>query len=128
MNDLWPDDIGDSKLKSPVTILREQAELLKTKTQGKVEAEVQTSVISQGDQIHSVFTLLVPSLEGFRYDLLEVRHGVSFYPLDVLPRAGHNLPNYMDLENEDRFVKALKALFGSPEVRRLIHSLIAQGS
>lgn len=124
--DLWPDDIGDSKLKPPVAILREQAEQLKTKTQGLVLAEVSSSVISEGEQIHTKFELLVPALEGFRYELLQIRHAVSFYPLDVLPRAGHNLSNYMELENEKRFVEALRAVFGAPEVRRLIHSLVAQ--
>ncbi len=38
--DLWPDDIGDSKMKPPVAILRDQATHLKTKTGGLIEAEV----------------------------------------------------------------------------------------
>ena len=43
-----------------------------------------------------------------------------------MPRAGHNLPNYMELHNEKRFLAALKSLFGSPEIKALIHSLLAQ--
>jgi len=123
--DLWPDDIGDSKLKSPLAILREQGEHLQTKTGGLVRAEVETRTISD-EMFHNHFELVVPALEGYRYELLQVRHGVSFYPLDVLPRAGHNLSNYMELEDEARFAKALRSLFGSIEVRRLIHSLVAQ--
>lgn len=124
-DDLWPADIGESKLTSPVAILREQAAFLKQKTGGLVEAEVTTRVISN-EMIHSTFVLVVPGLDGYRYELLEVRHQVSFYPLDILPRSGHNLPNYMDVPTEKRYVKDLQALFGSPEVKRLIHSLVAQ--
>jgi hypothetical protein len=124
-DDLWPDDIGDSKLVSPVEILRAQAEGLAEKTGGLVQAEVSTQAINE-EMFHNAFVLLVPALGDYRYELLEVRHRVSFYPLDVLPRAGHNLDNYMGLESERRFTDALKSLFGKPEVKSLIHSLVAQ--
>ena len=84
--DLWPDDIGDSKLKSPLAILREQGEHLKDKTGGLVLAEVKTRTISD-EMFHNHFELVVPMMDGYRYELLQVRHGVSFYPLDVLPRG-----------------------------------------
>ena len=125
MSDLWPDDIGDSHLTPPIAILRKQAGFLKEKTKGLVRAEITTRAIDD-EQFHNAFALVVPALEDYRYELLQVRHGVAFYPLDVLPRSGHNLPNYMEIPNEDRFHEALKSLFGAPEVKRVIHSLVAQ--
>ena len=126
-SDLWPKDIGDSKLTPPLKILREQAGFLSEKTGGLVAAEVTTQVVSN-EMIHNTFVLVVPSLDDYRYELFEVRHQVSFYPCDILPRSGHNLPNYMDLPREDKFVEALGSLFGSLEIKRLIHSLVAQAS
>lgn len=124
-SDLWPSDIGETDLKAPVTILREQAAFLSEATGGLVMAEVKSRVINN-EMIHNTFELVVPNLDGYRYELIEVRHRVSFYPLDVLPRAGHNLPNYMEVDNEKRFLSVLKSLFGAPELKALIHSLVAQ--
>jgi hypothetical protein len=125
--DLWPKDIGDSKLTPPLKILREQAGFLTENTGGLIVAEVSTEVVSN-EMIHNKFVLIVPKLDDYRYELFEVRHQVSFYPLDVLPRSGHNLPNAMEVPNEKKFVEALGSLFGSPEIKRLVHSLVAQAS
>lgn len=124
-NDLWPTDIGQTDLKPPVEILREQAEFLSKGTGGLVRAEVKSHVISN-EIFHNTFVLVVPNLDGYVYELLEVRHQVSFYPLDVLPRSGHNLPNYMEVPSEKRFLEAMQALFKTVEVKALIHSLVAQ--
>lgn len=125
--DLWPKDIGDSKLTPPLKILREQAGYLTENTGGLVVADVSAEVVSN-EMIHSKFVLVVPKLDDYRYELFEVRHQVSFYPLDILPRSGHNLANYMEVPNEKKFVEALGSLFGSLEIKRLIHSLVAQAS
>jgi len=42
MSDLWPKDIGNTNLRAPVSILREQASLLGEKTQNLVKADVYT--------------------------------------------------------------------------------------
>jgi hypothetical protein len=123
--DLWPSDIGETDLKPPMAILREQATFLSERTGGLVQVEVKSRVINN-EMIHNTFELVIPNLDGYRYELMEVRHQVSFYPLDVLPRSGHNLPNYMEVDNEKRFLSVLGSLFSAPEVRALIHSLVAQ--
>ncbi len=124
-DDLWPSDIGQTDLKPPVAILREQAEFLSKATGGLVTAEIKSAVIS--DEIfHNTFVLHVPKLDDYRYELFEVRHRVSFYPLDILPRAGHKLDNYMEVDSEKRFVANLKSLLGTTEIKALVHSLVAQ--
>ena len=43
MTDLWPEDIGQSKVRAPVMILREQAATLGRRTANVVEAMVESS-------------------------------------------------------------------------------------
>ncbi len=57
---LWPDDIGQSDLVTPVSIMREQAVLLGQKTGNLVTAEVRTA--AQGPQIVHNFYLESPAL------------------------------------------------------------------
>ena len=64
MLDLWPEDIGPiPDLKSPVTILREQASLLGKKTNNLVEAELVQleAVISEDREFSYAFLIVAPA-------------------------------------------------------------------
>ena len=52
MVDLWPKDISEISIKSPVAILREQASLLGQKTKGLVTAEVKSVSMTTVDYQH----------------------------------------------------------------------------
>ena len=82
-DDLWPVDIGESKLTSPVSILRKQAALLTEKTGGLVKAEVTTQVVSN-EMIHNTFVLVVPALEGYFLQFLERGSGFLRMPFPEL--------------------------------------------
>lgn len=77
---LWPDvAIVDD---SPIQILREQAEYLSQQTQGRLHGEVDVAPL--GQQVRLTLSIVAPSLSGYRYRLLEVRHGVGGYPVTVV--------------------------------------------
>ena len=73
MDDLWPDDLMDSldKVKTPISILREQASLLGTKTGNLIEGKVYTA--SWEDQkdypFQYGFYLEAPTLENYRFTM-----------------------------------------------------------
>ena len=79
-DDLWPANIADSKLTTPVTILKEQGELLGEKTKQLVKGEVSTHVL--GPMFIHSFNIVAPTIK-YRYELFTASHAISFYPLTV---------------------------------------------
>ena len=62
-DDLWPANIADTNLTTPITILKQQAALLGQKTQQLATGEVTTQTL--GDRfVHSFRIWLLPSATG----------------------------------------------------------------
>ena len=142
-DDLWP-DIQESTAELPVAILREQAAKLAPKTQGLVEARVDTRTV--GEDIHHRFLLVAPALDHYTYHLFTVTHGVPrVYPaylddLDdaakaALPpqnvrlgkvRSGRiEVPGYA-IRDAARLRKVLRTVLNCNRTRDIIGSLLAQ--
>jgi hypothetical protein len=103
--DFWPDDIGQSDLKTPVALLREQATALGEKTRNVVTAEVESD--SEGrDFVHNLY-LVAPALH-YRYQLLTIRHPIMFYPMNVTKASG--IPDWITVKSEDEFADWLKTV------------------
>src|SRR5688572_3961730 len=84
--DLWPEDITTVAVKSPATILREQALKLGGRTNGVITATVASFSGQFGHEtlIHH-FRLSVPLLSNYRYKLFSIAHDVSdMYPIYLL--------------------------------------------
>jgi hypothetical protein len=122
MPDLWPEDLGKSDVTPPIVLLREQAQRLSKKTQGKLEGRV---VTSQPDGVHFLhqFLVVVPSLDNYSYALLMVQHSpVQLYPAEIL-----NVPGGPLIANDEQQYEAyLRAVFASDRTRSVIQSLRAQ--
>jgi hypothetical protein len=116
--DLWG-DIQTEKIRTPVSILREQAALLGPKTQNIVEAKVDTRS-ERGDFYH-YFTLVVPALDNYKYNLFAISHDIRLYPVLVQSEG-------TQLTNEQTFTEWLGRKLTSAETRKLISSLIAQAT
>lgn len=122
MPDLWPQDLGDSTVTPPVSILREQAEALGKKTSGLVTARVQTT--AAGDKLHHSFYLEVPSLDDYTYRLFGVEHPMELFPAVIyLDAAGGQ--KYVS-ENYEMFLANLRDVFNHPKVKKIIVALKAQ--
>ncbi len=142
--DLWPAILPTPEIPTPLSILREQASLLESKTNGLVKAEVRSSGVKlfakerfvggeqaeDGDeqvervrpQIRHSFYLVAPALENYRYLLFEVASYVEdIYPLTINGSVGK-----FKVESEDEFKKTLKKIFASEKTLKVIRSLIAQ--
>jgi len=76
-NDLWPENIADSNLVTPVSILKQQAALLGEKTRQLVKGEVVTQ--TTGNLFVHYFYIAAPTL-SYKFELFTLSHGVNFYP------------------------------------------------
>ena len=123
--DLWG-DIIQAEVRTPVAILREQASLLGIKTKNLIEASVKTSV--KGGEFRHSFRLVVPALDGYTYELFEIFHGVSIYPITVPNRVGNLEAPGLRLKDEEAFLNWLGHQLSSNETKRIISNLLAQAT
>ncbi|ACF14146.1 conserved hypothetical protein [Chloroherpeton thalassium ATCC 35110] len=132
--DLWPENLNITDAVTPVTILKEQANLLGEKTQNVVTAEISTATLpvgyldergfffdeqSQKNLLLTDFYLSAPILK-YRYKLLQVIHPLSHYPV-IIKFDEEKIPG----RNENEFIESLKKIFSSKKTIRIIQSLIA---
>ncbi len=115
--DLWPGNIAESNLVSPVTILKEQAVLLGEKTKQLVQGEVDTQAV--GNMITHRFSIVAPTM-NYRYELLKISHQVAFYPLTLHFLSSTSVPSEADLKEN------LKRIFSSQHTLNVVHSILAQ--
>jgi hypothetical protein len=133
---LWPTDLAPTVERTPLTILKEQAAQLGAQTknllEGQVDTAIETGIMSAHDEIQSrvfrhVFSIVAPSLGGYRYELLAVAHKVEPYPLVAHFYGRPSVkPESRELASETEFVEYLRKVFASDETRRIIGALLAQ--
>lgn len=116
--DLWG-GFEPAAVRTPVSILRQQAALLGEKTKHLVQARVVTQT-NISDFFHS-FRLVVPALDDYTYELFSVHHGVDLYPVIAYGEA-------RPLKTEDEFVEWLRAKLSSEATKRIIGNLMAQAA
>jgi hypothetical protein len=117
-DNLWPENIADSNLTTPVTILKEQSGLLGEKTRQLVKGEVVTQ--PTGNLFVHYFYIVAPTL-SYKFELFTISHGVNFYPLVM-----RYLNNTISLSSESDFKDKLKEIFAAPHTLNVVHSILAQ--
>ncbi len=132
MIDLWPEDIGQIKIKSPIAILKEQAALLGRKTGALLEATAGQGD-TPGEDFSYKFCITAPALGLYSHRLFTIEHGIELYPLnitidddicrEIAPDAKDNL---LRIESEEAFLEILRTIFASTKTRVLISGLLAQ--
>jgi hypothetical protein len=116
-DDLWPANIADSRLTTPVAILKEQAALLGEKTKQLVTGEVSTHVL--GPMFIHSFCIVAPTIK-YRYELFTAAHAISFYPLTVQFASQKTA-----LNNEEDSRAKLKEILSSQHTLNVVHSILA---
>lgn len=71
---LWGELPDAADIRSPVTILREQASLLTQMTNGTLQGEVYLE--NSGGRFSSTLYILAPALDDYRYSVLSVQYPV----------------------------------------------------
>ena len=119
---LWPDDIGETSLVAPLSVLQTQAHNLAQRTGGLVVGAVDTVTERASSFVHT-FTIIAPALSNYVARIFRVKHGVHFYPLEVITEIDG--PNFRAATQDD-FLRALGEIFASAPLKKMVHSLIAQ--
>ena len=116
-------DIPNTPARTPYLILKEQAEKLTELTRYTLHGEA-----SQRDwsgRFNVDFSIRVPTLEDYRFQILQVQYGIGLYPLEIRD-AVHNTRT--SCSSEEEFLAATKKILTSPEVKNAISVLLAQAS
>jgi hypothetical protein len=107
----------------PVSFLNEQAAALGESTRGTL-----LGVVRSGQVYHAKFTytleINVPILNNYRYSVLAITHGlVPMYPILLRSDVTNETE---EIENEEKFIEALRKILSSTEMQRVVGVLLAQ--
>ena len=122
--DLWG-EIVPAAVRTPLAVLREQAALLGPKTKNLIEATVTTSKDRFLDQFVHHFNLVAPTLDGYKFELFRVTHGIALYPV-VVPGGPLGPPTMMTLSSEEEFIEWLRQKLSSRDTKETVSNLLAQ--
>lgn len=123
MPDLWPKDLGvASDIKPPVAILREQADLLTKKTQGKLEGRI-TSTGKPDKSFGHQFFVTAPALDEYSFRLLSIQHPIDYYPLNFSFDA---VGSSTVCANESEYLSVLRDSLAHERTKKIIAAILAQ--
>lgn len=118
--DFWPAIEETTDVNAPIVLLRKQANILYEKTNYTLQGEVTTEPGSSGSFVHS-FNIVVPALNGYRYELFTITHGIEPYP--VWTTENHLRK---ELASEQEFTAWLKSALSSEKTKRVLTTLLQQ--
>lgn len=120
-DNLWPEFSLDEVVRSPKTILNEQAEFLAKGTKNLLKGNTTTN-ISQDGSIFYYFEIVAPNLSGYKYILFYI------YQKDVFPypcTLNFNKKEF-NILTEDILMQKLKDIFNDEYTKKVISALLAQ--
>lgn len=148
---LWGELPSLETIRTPYTILKEQASILNEMTKGLLMGEV---IHNQKDKLFVIILRIkAPSLNNYTYSVLEVQHPIKLYPVFVKNLASDNFNSlekslmnavdnplmsladpsrlliqqgYSKCSSEEEFENALGQILSSQEVKQVISALLAQ--
>jgi hypothetical protein len=115
---LWPADLLDVQITTPVSILRKQANDLATATRAVLRGEVVTET-SSDRFTHSLY-VVAPALD-YRYLLCYLSHGITLYPC-----KGYFRSVSQEISSEADLITWLQKVIRDPSTHKVLASLIAQ--
>ena len=142
---LWGDiPTSENVMRTPYTILREQAAILSESTKGLLLGEVvplpyhpiqkainslnpKTSPFINEQELRKLYGILrikVPSINNYTYSLLEIEYPMQTYPVFISNLVGKE--EKVKCENEEEFKTALRNILSSKEVKQVISTLFSQ--
>ena len=128
---LWGEIPSAGNIRTPITILKEQAALLGQATNNVLQGDV---TFSGGADYRTIFAgytydftvtlfIVAPALDYYRFAILQVVYNINIYPLVV-----RNLADDFthDCTDEASFLNAIKEILSSEETHRIIQTLLSQ--
>jgi hypothetical protein len=119
---LWGELPNVETIRTPYTLLKEQASILSEITHGLLIGEV--VVNSQNDKFFTItLRIKAPSLNNYTYSVVEVQQPIQLYPVAVINLLEGRMGKY---SSEEEFENALGEILSSQEVKGVISGLLAQ--
>jgi len=122
-DNLWGEIPKKGSLRTPITILREQATVLGQATNNVLQGDVTTGRETFGSEFQMTLSIVAPALDNYRFSLLRVTHDLELFPVTV-----YDLVNDTQYQCSDEasFLHALKEILSSKSTHRIIDSLLSQ--
>ena len=124
---LWPEFSLDVSVRSPKTVLDEQAKFLANGTKNVLTAGIRTFTPNDGYQTYQ-FSIIAPSLSNFNYTLLRINQKsiLEPYPCELISASIEELNDWTVILSEDELSKYLKLIFNHESTQKVINALISQ--
>lgn len=119
--DLWGDLPKVEKLRTPLVILKEQAELISDKTEGLLVGEISQQQQS-ADAFQYLFKLIAPTLNNYSYSVLSIKHNIGFYPLNILDMQGGE--RWLVCSDENDYKEHLRIIFTAEKTQAVVSKLL----
>lgn len=116
---LWP-KFEISKIRTPKSILEEQASFLGERTKNLIKAEVRPANTNSSD-LKFFFRISVPALD-YKMNILSITHPVTLYPIQVHSNI-HNW--HKSVNNEKDFFEVLADILSNEKLKKDIENLLA---
>jgi hypothetical protein len=114
----------EKDVKTPYDILLEQANALTESSKGRLRGVVDRS--TAGNRIANILKVVVPKLNGYTFEVVQLWHEAQPYPLTVfVPWGNHSM---YEIRNEADLCNELEKLITAEEVQKVIRGLWAQVS
>jgi hypothetical protein len=118
-----------TNLRTPVTILKEQAEAVTQATNGVLNGEIRAysrNSLERADfKSGTQLAITVPFLKDYSVILLNYDHNITMYPGVIKDNFGNNS---FIINNELEFVNSLKDIFSSEKTKMILANLLSQAN
>jgi len=118
---LWGNLDEFKKIKTPLSIVREQGALLTQETKGILRGEVKIN--ATGENISFSFFIIAMQLNRYKYLALQVEHDVFIYPVKVYSGIHEK---WTECRDEASFLARIESILSSLEMKTIIESLLSQ--
>jgi len=115
-----------SAIVPPVTVLREQAQLLSEATNAVIQGTVIVES-SGGDTVTHKLRAYVPALDNYSVDLLTVQHSMLIYPCSLWC-SFDDRRKWVECENKDQLEAAVQFALELDAVQKVVVSLMSQAT
>lgn len=112
------------KMRTPLTVLNEQAGILSGLTNGVLYGEVIKRAAPDSEMI-LILKIFSPALGEYSLTVISASHGLGMYPVYLLNSLKNE--NYK-CENLEEFEGSVKDILSSPHTKNVISTLISQST
>ena len=119
---MWGDIPEVDSVRTPASMLREQAQILSKRTKGLLNGHVSRNIEDITGKFLYTLAVRAPALDNYRYIVLEITHGLELYPVDLRYIDGLTVES----KTEEEFLRNVEKKLQSEDVRKAITSLLSQ--